>query len=203
MPKFNLDHTEILTDVIKTWEIFDERLCMFLAQVGHESSDLTRLTESLNYAATALRSIFGKHRISDDEIAKYGRTSTQPANQEMLANTLYGGDWGLKNLGNSQPGDGWEYRGRGAIQLTGRSNYQKCGDAIGVDLINNPHLLSDDIEVTLRAAAWFFQTYTTGIDINVVTRQINGGTVGLDDRKQRYTKSLNLYNELIKKHLVT
>lgn len=200
MPRVNNEYMSTIIDKCKEWQIFDERLCMFLAQVGHESADLNRLSESLNYAVTALTVLFGPHRISREQIEKYGRKAGQPANQEALANILYGGEWGRRNLGNTEPGDGWKFRGRGAKQITGRANYKKSGDAIGVDLINNPELLADDITTTLDAACWFFTTRTSGIDIVQVSRQVNGGTIGLDDRKKRYEAALSAYEEVRKEY---
>ena len=87
------------------------RQAHFLAQIGHESNGLKSVTESLNYSVDGLLKTFSRSRISEADAKKYGRTATQPANQEMIANTVYGGEWGLKNLGNSQPGDGFKFRG--------------------------------------------------------------------------------------------
>lgn len=82
------------------------------------------ITENLNYSVEALRSKFGS-RISSADAAKYGRTAMQKANQEAIANLIYGGSWGKENLGNTQPGDGYRFIGRGLVQLTGRRNYAK------------------------------------------------------------------------------
>ena len=162
-----------------------ERLCMFLVQVGHESNDLKSLSESLNYASTAIPKLFSSNRITKHQADAYGRTSSQPANQQELANIIYGGNWGEKNLGNTQVGDGWKYKGRGPIQLTGRANYTKCGKAIGVDLISSPELLAEDPDTSVASAVWFFETNTKGTDIKIVTKQINGGYNGLPDRERR------------------
>ena len=178
------------------WNIFDERFCMFLAQIGHESRDLNSLTENLNYSVEALLKLFGRHRISLEDAHKYGRKAGQTANQETLANILYGGEWGRRNLGNTEWGDGWKYRGRGAKQITGKHNYKVCGDAIGVDLVITPELLERDKLVSLQAATWYFDTRTTGTDIRTVTKQINGGFNGLEDRDRRYKASLVEYNKL-------
>jgi len=89
------------------------------------------ITENLNYSTEALRAKFG-NRISASDAQKYGRNSSHAANQEMIANIIYGGEWGKANLGNTQPGDGWKFRGRGLCQTTGRRNYAKFG------LENNP-----------------------------------------------------------------
>jgi putative chitinase len=136
--------------------ITTQRIAAFLAQVGHESTQFTHLMEGMNYAAAALTTIFSRDRISLADANTYGRTATQPANQQAIANCIYGGAWGLANLGNTQPGDGWAFRGRGLIQITGRANYQKCGDALGVDLIGNPDQLAQPQYAAL-SAGWFWQ----------------------------------------------
>jgi len=176
--------------------ITTQRIAAFLAQIGHESGQLTHVVEGMNYAATALIVKFGRDRISLDDANRYGRTANQTANQQAIANCIYGGAWGLKSLGNTQPGDGWVYRGRGLIQITGRANYQKCGDALGVDLISNPDLLSQPQYAAL-SAAWFWavnglSTLADAGDIQNIGSIINTGRRGnvpngSDDR-------LNLYN---------
>ena len=195
MPRIDLGKWE--DSIIRStseWNISDERFCMFLAQTGHESNDLNTLTESLNYSVEALLKLFGRHRISFEDAHKYGRKAGQKANQQMLANILYGGDWGRINLGNTEEGDGWKYRGRGAKQITGRHNYKVCGDAIGANLTDHPELLVRDKLVSMNAACWYFHTRTSGINIEQVTRQINGGLNGLADRKKRYEAALREYN---------
>ena len=84
------------------------------------------ITENLNYSTEALRAKFG-NRISASDAQKYGRNSSHAANQEMIANIIYGGEWGKSNLGNTQPGDGWKFKGRSLTQVTGRRNYAKFG----------------------------------------------------------------------------
>ena len=98
-------------------------VAMFIAQVGHESGSFSTLVESLNYAADRLVPLFGPRRITEQQAAALGRTKTQPANQQAIANLIYGGDWGKRSLGNQAPGDGWKYRGRGLKQITGLANY--------------------------------------------------------------------------------
>lgn len=90
------------------------------------------ITESLNYSAASLISKFS-NRISSSDATKYGRTAMHPANQEMIGNIIYGGEWGKKNLGNTQPGDGYKYRGRGLSQVTGRRLYEIFGYADNPD----------------------------------------------------------------------
>lgn len=161
---------------------------MFIAQVGHESGSFSTLVESLNYAAERLVQLFGPRRITEQQAAALGRTKTQTANQQAIANLIYGGDWGKRNLGNQAPGDGWKYRGRGLKQITGLANYRDCGIALKVDLITHPELLEQD-SYAARSAAWFFAS-KGGLkwsgDLVRVTQIINGGQNGIDDRKARY-----------------
>lgn len=161
---------------------------MFIAQMGHESGGYEKLVESLNYTADRLVPVFGKHRITAQQAAALGRTATQPANQKAIANLVYGGEWGKKNLGNQVAGDGWKYRGRGLKQITGLSNYRKCGLALKLDLVTQPELLEQD-ENAARSAAWFFANkgcmkYTG--DLVRVTQIVNGGQNGIDDRRHRF-----------------
>ncbi|WP_218452315.1 glycoside hydrolase family 19 protein [Salmonella enterica] len=164
---------------------------MFIAQMGHESGGFTRLVENLNYAAYRLVPTFGSHRITPQQAAALGRTATQPANQRAIANLVYGGEWGKKNLGNQTVGDGWKYRGRGLKQITGLSNYRKCGLALKLDLVTQPELLEQD-ENAARSAAWFYASsgcmQHTG-DLAAVTKIINGGLNGIDDRRACYNKA--------------
>ncbi len=164
---------------------------MFIAQMGHESGGFTRLVENLNYAAENLVPTFGKHRITAQQAAALGRTATQPANQKAIANLVYGGEWGKKNLGNQVAGDGWKYRGRGLKQITGLSNYRNCGHALKLDLVTSPEQLEQELQAA-RSAAWFYTSkgcMAYGADITRVTRIINGGLNGIDDRKIRYNKA--------------
>lgn len=161
---------------------------MFIAQMGHESGGFTRLVENLNYAAESLVPTFGKHRITAQQAAALGRTATQSANQRAIANLVYGGEWGERNLGNQVAGDGWNYRGRGLKQITGLSNYRKCGLALKRDLVTQPELLEQD-ENAARSAAWFFATSGCLVysgDVERITIIINGGKNGLDDRRRRF-----------------
>jgi putative chitinase len=182
----------------RTCEAYDittpERVAGFLSQIGHESGGLAALQENLNYRVEALLTLFGRHRISEADARRYGRAPGQNANQEMLANILYGGEFGRKNLGNTQPGDGWRFRGRGLKQLTGRSNYRRCGEAIGEDLIGSPERLLEPA-FAARSAGWFW--HSNGLneladrgDVAAMTRRINGGIVGLAQREALYKIAL-------------
>jgi len=155
-------------------------VAMFLAQVGHESLDLTRLEESLWYSADRLRAVW-PHRFPTLEDAR--RYSGNP---ERLANEVY-----ANRLGNTQPGDGYRFRGRGPIQLTGRANYAACADATGLPLIEHPERLASIPRYGAIAAAWYWdRRVTRGADIETVTKAVNGGYHGLEDRKARYSRIL-------------
>jgi len=133
------------------------RLAHFMTEIHHESG-LEPINESLNYSVEGLISGFGRHRISILDAKKYGRTATQKANQEMLANILYGGAWGKINLGNLFVGDGWKYRGRGFKQITGRANYEALSKDTGIDYVNNPDLLLNEADA-MNSAIWFWKKH--------------------------------------------
>lgn len=163
-----------------------EDKAMFIAQAGHESSGFTRVLENFNYSVAGLKATFGK-RLTSYQCEMLGRVDgKQVAHQPQIANLAYGG-----RMGNKEPGDGWAFRGRGLIQITGRENYAKCGTALKLDLVGNPAQLEDDVNAA-RSAAWFF--VTSGClnypgDLVRVTQIINGGQNGIDDRRARYAKA--------------
>jgi len=200
-----------------------EPMAYFLAQIDHESNGMTTLTENMNYSATALRNKFGS-RITVEEATKYGRIGTvrypiQKANWEAIANIIYGGAWGKKNLGNTDAGDGWRFRGRGAIMATGRSNYERfhayCrankltirrGDLfVEIDVVNDPDLMAT-AEVGLLFAGWFWTNakinslitndlVATCIEIELATRRVNGGKFGLAERRAMTLNYMDPQNE--------
>lgn len=163
-----------------------QRICHFLAQIDHESGGLRRLTENLNYSTEALLLTFSRQRISAEDCSKYGRRAGQKANQEMIANIIYGGAWGARNLGNTTWGDGWKYRGRGPLQCTGKKNYNAYGRAVKTNLIENPDQLAT-LPVGLDFAGWYWEsnllnTHADQNNIKGITKIINGGYHGLDHR---------------------
>jgi putative chitinase len=155
------------------------------------------LQESLNYSVDAILKLFGRHRISEADARRYGRTPAQKADQVALANILYGGAFGAKNLGNTEQGDGWRFRGRGLKQLTGRSNYKRCGDAIGLDLVGSPNLLLEPGPAAM-SAAWFW--HANGLnaladksDVVAMTKRINGGDIGLPQRQALFKAAMTAF----------
>lgn len=180
------------------------RLAHFMAQIHHESG-LKPINENLNYSVEGLIKGFGRHRISVEDAKKYGRTDSQKANQEMIANILYGGKWGLENLGNKKFGDGWKYRGRAFKQITGLSNYEELSKDTGTDYVNNPDLLLDEAHAMI-SAIWYWNKhnlskYADLDDLDAISDVINmghltkpkGDAKGFDKRKfllQQYKAEL-------------
>lgn len=154
------------------------RQAQFIAQVAHESGYFRYNVENLNYSAKALRAVFGRYFPSDEAAAACAR---QP---EKIANVVYANRMGN---GDTASGDGWSFRGRGLIQLTGKDNYTKCGEGMGVDFISNPHLLQEP-EGAVGGACWYWDSrnlnkYADQDDVKKITKLINGGYNGLKDRE--------------------
>lgn len=150
------------------------RMAAFIAQVGHESGQLTRMVENLNYSADRLQAVW-PNRFDSALAAQVARKP------EQIAKIVYGG-----RMGNTLPGDGWKYRGRGLIQLTGANNYRAAGAALGLDLVNHPELVEQP-ETAALVAGWFWQS--NGLNeladsgqFAKITRTINGGLTGQADR---------------------
>ena len=188
MCKYYLD---ALNKVLPEYKIDTRlRICHFLAQVIHESGHFKYKSENLNYSASALRSVFGKYFKTDTIANEYARKP------EKIANRVYANRMGN---GDEASGDGWNYRGRGLIQLTGKTNYANCGKSIGLDLISDPDLLTKSAEACVRSACWFWKINNLNAladkdSATSITKRINGGTNGLADRN----KILNLAKSVIK-----
>lgn len=169
------------------------RRAHFLAQIDHESNGFRTVRENLNYAVDALLKMFPR-RIDPADARRFGRMPGQPANQEAIANAIYGGEWGAKNLGNTEEGDGWKFIGRGLIQITGRANYAQCSrEMLGSgQLLGAPQLL-ESADLAAMSAGWFWHSRGLNAladqdDIEGVTRVINGGKNGLGHRKELLAK---------------
>lgn len=154
------------------------KLANFMGQMSHESMGFTALEENLNYKPKGLLKTFGRYFKGEDDARKVAAQGP-----EAIANRVYGG-----RMGNKDPGDGWKYRGRGYVHLTGRANYAKASEALGIDLLNNPDLAAEP-DIAAKIAVWYWNTRVAkkGADGDVLaaTKAINGGTNGLADRQAR------------------
>lgn len=178
--------------VFPTYEInTPQRVAAFLAQCGHESAGWTVFEENLNYSAKGLLSVFKKYFPNESVANQYARKP------QMIANRVYAG-----RMGNGSPesGEGWKYRGRGPIQLTGKSNYTKFAQSMfdeWEDIVDNPDVVAQDKQIALMSAIWFWNTndlnrYADIDDIKTMTRVINGGYNGLEDRIHHYEDAIQL-----------
>lgn len=161
-----------------------------IAQVGHESGGFARLEENLNYrSAERLMQYFGGRNGLTGDMA-----FRMAGNPIEIGNFVYGGEWGRKNLGNTQPNDGYFFRGGGLIQLTGRANYTKTSEALGIDIAHLPDLVRKDEAIAAQAAMWWLWSngllkYFEADDVRGATRRINGGLNGLADRIARLERA--------------
>lgn len=165
-----------------------DRICSFLAQTGHESGQFRILVESLNYSAARLTKVWPKRFPTLAAAAPYAQ------NEQKLGSFVYANRLGNGDVGS---GDGFRYRGRGLIQLTGKSNYAAAGKAIGVDLVSHPEYLQQPPYAAL-SAAWFWQSHGLNAladdktddddleDFREITRRINGGLIGVQERFALY-----------------
>lgn len=169
------------------------RQAHFLAQVGHESGGFSRIQENLNYSVSALLMLFAR-RIGSEDAKRLGRQAGEKVvpklRQEQIANIIYANRNGN---GGVSSGDGYRYRGRGLIQITGRANYAALVNQLGIDIVSDPDALTSYGLAAESAGAWWKNHGLNQIadtdDVSRITRIINGGTNGLDDRKSRLTKA--------------
>ena len=179
-----------IPDVVAKFEINTPlRLAHFLAQCAHESGNFRAVSENLNYSADGLKKIFGRY-FPGDLANSYAR------NPEKIASRVYGGRMGN---GDESTKEGWKFRGRGYIQLTGKNNYTKFGKSINEDITSNPDVVAT--KYPLASAAFFFNsnnlwsTCDQGSSDDVVksvTKRVNGGYNGLDDRIKHFKEYWNL-----------
>ena len=177
---------EPLNETFEKYEINTPiRQAAFIGQCGHESSSFKVLQENLNYSAEGLMKTWPS-RFPTKEIAdQYARQPTK------IAGKVYNG-----RLGNTSEEEAAKYLGRGLIQLTGKENYEHCGSNLGVDLLGSPDLLATP-EYAALSAGWFWNkkglnSLADAGDFETMTKRINGGTLGLDDRKAKIAKALSV-----------
>jgi putative chitinase len=168
------------------------RVTGFLAQTCHESRNYTALHENLNYKAETLLRVFPKY-FNQTTARQYAHK------REMIANRVYGNRMGN---GPESSGDGYKYRGRGILQITGKKNYTACSQFIFNDdtLVTNPDLIETDMTIAIKSACWFWSVnninqYCDDQDLEGMTKAINGGLNGIDDRIDRYNSILELLQQ--------
>lgn len=180
------------------------RVAAFLAQVGHESVHLTRLVENLNYSAQRLAEVWPSRYAVKDSRGRYVRTDKAALvptslagqiarNPQLIANNTYAARNGN---GSTSSGDGWRYRGRGLLQVTGRGNYRTVGVGIGQPLEAQPELLEEPEFAALSAAWWWsdrgLNELADGARLDEMTKRINGGLIGLEDRSRLWNRALEV-----------
>jgi len=163
----------------------NRRIAAFIGQCQHESGNFKFVKENLNYSAESLMKTWPSRFPDLDTANQYAH------NQEKIANKVYAG-----RMGNTEDGDGFKYIGRGVIQITGKDNYKNCGEALGLDLLDNPDLISEPNGAVL-SAGWFWNKHGLNIladaqDYTNMTKRINGGILGLDDRVMKINKVLDV-----------
>jgi putative chitinase len=167
-----------------------KRMAAFVAQCAHESGGFMVLKENLNYKAASLRKIFPKYFPNDQIAQEY---ASKPNKQEAIANRIYANRMGN---GDEASGDGFRYCGRGLIQLTGKSNYQSFADSLEMRVEDVPEYLAT-FEGAAQSACWFWESnnlnqWADKGDILTLTKRINGGVIGLEDRIKHYEHALHV-----------
>jgi putative chitinase len=190
-PKVDAWYTALIEVLPKYGINTPRRVAHFISQCAHESNNFRSLEENLNYSADALVRVFpryfgpGKRNAAD-----YAR---QP---EKIANYVYMDEFRTAKMGNTQPGDGWRFRGRGLKQLTGRDNYTRFGKSVNMTAEQAAEYVATE-KGAIESACWFWDTNKLNTiadtdDVVLMTKRINGGNIGLEDRQQRYNRALPL-----------
>lgn len=169
------------------------RVAAFLANAGAETGGGAVLVENLNYDEAGLRRTFSQARA--DAAAPYARRPGRPADQPQIANAVYGNEWGRKVLGNTMKGDGWRFRGRGLMQLTGKNNYERFAKMVGAVSMDQLIMFLETETGAADSAAQFWEVSGCNAladkrDIVGVRRVVNGGSLGLADVTDRYARAL-------------
>ena len=179
-------HTALI-EILPDYEInTPQRIAAFLAQCAHESNGFTALQENLNYRAVTLRKVFPKY-FTDSSAEEFA------GKPELIANRVYSNRMGN---GPEESGDGFRYCGRGLIQLTGKNNYQNFADSLEMKVEDVPEYLGT-FEGAIQSACWFWESnnlneFADSGDFITMTKRINGGTIGLEDRIEHYKHALNV-----------
>ena len=182
---------DALSQLLPDYEInTPHRIAAFIAQCAHESNNFTAIQENLNYKATSLRALFKKYFPTDELAQQY---ASKVNKQQAIANRIYASRMGN---GDEASGDGYKYRGRGLIQLTGKSNYQNFADSLEISPEEAAEYMAT-FEGAAQSACWFWETnnlnqWADKGDIEKMTKIINGGTIGLEDRKKHYEHALHV-----------
>jgi len=187
-----IDHWhEALAQLLPDYDInTPQRIAAFIAQCAHESGEFMKIKENLNYKAASLRALFSKYFPNDELAMAY---ASKPNKQEAIANRIYASRMGN---GDEKSGDGYRYCGRGLIQLTGKSNYQNFADSLEMDVEDVPEYLAT-FEGAAQSACWFWESnnlnrFADKGDIKGLTKAINGGYIGLEDRIKHYEHALHV-----------
>jgi putative chitinase len=187
-----IDHWhKALSQLLPDYEInTPQRIAAFIAQCSHESGGFTALKENLNYKPATLRKLFGKYFPTDALAEEY---CAKPNKQEAIANRIYASRMGN---GDEASGDGYKYCGRGLIQLTGKSNYVAFADSLEITPEEASEYLAT-FEGAAQSACWFWEAnnlnqWADKGDILTLTKRINGGTIGLEDRIKHYEHALHV-----------
>ena len=167
-----------------------KRIAAFVAQCAHESAEFTVIQENLNYKASALRRLFPKYFPTDELAEQY---ASKPNKQQAIANRIYANRMGN---GDESSGDGFAFRGRGLIQLTGKTNVTNFADSISITPEEAIEYL-ETFEGAAQSACWFWENnklnqWADNGDILTLTKRINGGTIGLNDRIKHYNHALKV-----------
>jgi putative chitinase len=179
---------EALCQILPDYEIdTPQRMAAFLAQTAHESGGYRAIKENLNYRAASLMKVWPRHFPTMEIATAYA------GKQEKIANRAYGNRMGN---GPEESGDGWRYAGKGLIQLTGKDNYTRYAQSLEISVEEaSEHLIT--FEGCVQSAAWFWEAnnlnqWADKGDILTLTKRINGGTIGLDDRIKHYNHALHV-----------
>lgn len=179
--------TQLFAGITKTAEKYsintNLRMCHFLAQILHESGNFVAVKENLNYSAEGLTKTFPKYFPTNESAIAYAKKP------EKIANKVYSNRMGN---GDETSGDGFKFCGKGYIQITGKENYTALAKDTGIDCVNHPELLLLP-ENAIISAGWYWNSrklnaFADADDIVTITKKINGGTIGIDDRKAKLLK---------------